>query len=84
MADARAPAPARAAALTEARGDARVRAQTEESRERGQRSMYNKKNKQKSGKEGDSSSSMTSGFVDSNGKFMDIKKLLRDVQFLGK
>ncbi|KAK9094184.1 hypothetical protein Scep_025653 [Stephania cephalantha] len=34
MADARAPASARAAALTEARGDARVRAQTEESRER--------------------------------------------------
>ncbi|KAK9140114.1 hypothetical protein Scep_009795 [Stephania cephalantha] len=34
MADVRAPASARAAALTEARGDARVRAQTEESRER--------------------------------------------------
>ncbi|KAK9091028.1 hypothetical protein Sjap_024205 [Stephania japonica] len=45
--------------------------------------MYNKKSKQKSGKEGDSSSSMTSGFVDSNGKFMDIKKLMRDVQFFG-
>ncbi|KAK9086787.1 hypothetical protein Syun_029181 [Stephania yunnanensis] len=37
MADARAPASARAATLTDVRGDARVRAQTEESRKRKQR-----------------------------------------------